>query len=68
MNSDGTPYYNIYLDRIVEKVSLITKTECEESKVSKKEAEVFIAEEIPAKTEPESEPSGVDAEDLLDEI
>ena len=51
-----------------EKVTLISKDECEESKVTKSEATEFIAEEVATKAEPESAPSGVDAEDLLDEM
>ena len=51
-----------------EKVTLISKDESEESRVTKSEATEFIAKEIATKDEPESEPSGVDAEDLLDEM
>ena len=49
-------------------MTLISKDESEESRVTKSEATEFIAKEIATKEEPESEPSGVDAEDLLDEM
>ena len=49
-------------------MTLISKDESEESRVTKSEATEFIAKEIATKEEPESDPSGVDAEDLLDEM